>query len=258
MAKSVSKSVTKTPQNKTKEVVKAKPKTAAKSEATPSVKRHRKPDMHPAAPERMVAHQATPDFIKTMSKHPALAMLQDEVAMEWRNKIAARRKENRKKRIIEDADELWQAVSDYLQFLDRTPFIASRPGFKGEPFHQAYRPPALTSGLCAFIGISSISWQAWKDPHNQRYREDLHDTINAIETMFHHSAAGQAATGELHANFVSGLLQIAKKHELGFGVDGGNEAEDIDNVLDKIRGVLDGKPASDLDEEGEEEEGSSE
>ena len=235
-----------------KVVSKSTSKSATKSDAKKSSdapKRHNKPDLHTHSPEKNVAHQATPSFITKVSKHPALAMLTDDVALQWRKKLADRRKANRKKPIIEDESELWEAVADYVEFLDRTPFIASRPGFKGEPFHNAYRPPAVISGLCAFIGISRITWHAWKDPHNSRYREDLHDTINAIETMFHSAAVGQAATGELHANFMSGLLQIAKKHEHGFADDNTTTAEEVNSILDKIRGNFDEKEKSKSTEE---------
>ena len=239
VSKSTSKSATKnTPSNDAKSV-------ASSNSAAP--KRHRKPDQQPHSPEKLVAHQATPSFLREGSKHPALAMLTDDVALQWREKLAERKAH--KQPMIENEQELWHAVGDYVEFLDRTPFIASRPGYKGEPFHNSYRPPAVISGLCAFIGISRITWHSWKDMHNTRYREDLHDTINAIETMFHSAAVGQAATGELHANFMSGLLQIAKRHEHGISNDNTTTAEEVESILNKIRGTFDPVEGKDADAE---------
>ena len=202
-----------------------------------------KPDELEHSPEPATLHQTATTFQRNFTRHPALQMLESPLAKKWRDLIRKRKKQMKKKGVflVKDGAELWEIASDYFHFLDQTPFIATRPGYKGDTFNQAYRPPPLIKGICAFIGISVRTWQQWKNPHHANYHEALADDMASLETMFVATAASQAATGELHANFISALLRLTDKDDGGFGGGDGATEEEHNSVLDKIRKNIDAR-----------------
>lgn len=156
-------------------------------------------------------------FVRNLTRHPALAMIENTKAQAW---ATLRERRGRKgEPLLKDTNELRELVTDYLTFLNDNPLITARPTGDGDAFHTATRPPATITGLCSFGGFTTQTWHRWRNETADEYREDLAPVMEAVTELFRAATIGQAATGELHSMFVARLLNIGDKADIKIKTD---------------------------------------
>lgn len=116
-------------------------------------------------------------------------------------------------RMMKDPQALYEACSDYFQWVKDNPLIGEKVGFsKGKTCRaNTTHIRAMTiTGLCIFLGIVSRTWYLWKSD-----QKDLLPVMEWAEEIIRTQKLEGAAAGLLNANIISRELGLAEKVDHG-------------------------------------------
>jgi len=140
------------------------------------------------------------------------------------NQFWKARSSHGRKPIFASPDDLWEAATEYFQWVEDNPLWEDRvTSYKGVNKHEPVaKMRAMTvTGLCIFLDISAQAWSEYK-------RRDGFGEITArIDEIIRTQKFAGAAADLLNANIIARDLGLADKSELT-GKDGGPlQTEDI-------------------------------
>ncbi len=140
------------------------------------------------------------------------------------NQFWKARSSHGRKPIFASPDDLWEAATEYFQWVEDNPLWEDRvTSYKGVNTHEPVaKMRAMTvTGLCIFLDISAQAWSEYK-------RRDGFGEITArIDEIIRTQKFAGAAADLLNANIIARDLGLADKSELT-GKDGGPlQTEDI-------------------------------
>lgn len=114
-------------------------------------------------------------------------------------------------------EHLYADSMTYFQWNDANPLsihkvMNSRDG-PVDVWEEKPRPLSL-SGLCMFLRMSPLTWNAWKDPYSPQYWPDAVPVMEWAEMVIYEQKLSQATIGQFNANIVSRELGLAEKQEV--------------------------------------------
>lgn len=211
----------------------------------------RKPKDKPEQPDEATqAANAPARPFHNDTLHPALVRLMAPEAVDWKAKIAKRRKAG--KPLIKDEAELMELVKDYLVTLHKSPLREARPTGDGDSFLTMKHKPATVVGLCAFAGFSRRVWYLWRDDTSDKYRPDLVDAMERITDEFYAAMMEQGATGEIAPGFTARFLGIGDKTEISLKGDSKAAGDRVEQDVMAAIGALEDGSVKEPEETAEE------
>ena len=211
----------------------------------------RKPKEQPTqAPDAVAAADPPARPFHNDSLHPALVRMMAPEAINWKEKIAKRRKAG--KHLIKDEAELMALVKDYLITLHKSPLREARPTGDNDSFLTMKHKPATVVGLCAFAGFSRRIWYLWRDDTAEQYREDLVDAMERVTDEFYAAMMEQAATGEIAPGFTARYLGIGDKTEISLKGDSKAAGDRVEQDVMAAIGALEDGEVKEPEETAEE------
>jgi len=133
------------------------------------------------------------------------------------NQFWKARSSHGRKPIFADADQLWNACTEYFEWVDANPLYETKGfAFQGVVTKETFpKMRAMTiDGLCLFLDISVQTWHLYKT------REDFVEVTSRVESVTRSQKFAGAAADLLNANIIARDLGLADKSELT-GKDGG-------------------------------------
>lgn len=116
----------------------------------------------------------------------------------------ARTKHGRDK-IFANADLLWEACTEYFEWVEANPLWASKvTHYQGQPIDLPEpKMRAMTlGGLCLFLDISRDTWNEW------RKVKDFSEVVTRVEETIYHQKLSGAAADLLNANIIARELGL--------------------------------------------------
>ena len=113
--------------------------------------------------------------------------------------------------IFANSDELWQACTEYFEWVEANPLHEARPfAYQGEvKVEMIERMRAMTiSGLCIFLGIARRTWD------NYGERDGFDDVTARVEAIIRTQKFEGAAADLLNPTIIARELGLADKAEL--------------------------------------------
>lgn len=140
------------------------------------------------------------------------------------NQFWKARSSHGRKPIFASPDDLWEAATEYFQWVEDNPLWEDRiTSYQGVNTHEPVaKMRAMTvTGLCIFLDISAQAWSEYK-------RRDGFGEITArVDEIIRTQKFAGAAADLLNANIIARDLGLADKSELT-GKDGGAiQTEDV-------------------------------
>lgn len=133
------------------------------------------------------------------------------------NQFWKARSSHGRKPIFASPDDLWEAATEYFQWVEDNPLWEDRvTSYQGVNTHEPVaKMRAMTiTGLCIFLDISAQAWSEYK-------RRDGFGEITArVDEIIRTQKFAGAAADLLNANIIARDLGLADKSELT-GKDGG-------------------------------------
>jgi hypothetical protein len=133
------------------------------------------------------------------------------------NQFWKARSSHGRKPIFSSAEELWEACSEYFQWVEDNPLFEDKlVTFQGAATHEPVaKMRAMTiGGLCIFLDISQQAWSEY------RQREGFGEITTQAEQIIRQQKFQGAAADLLNANIIARDLGLSDKTELT-GKDGG-------------------------------------
>lgn len=129
------------------------------------------------------------------------------------NRIWSTRSSAGAKRKFETAEDLQQAVDEYIDWVEVNPVITRKvaPG-KGVVEIPLNRPPTI-QGFCAHFRMGLSTWHAWADANHPRYRPDLVEVIEEAETLFTADHIDGGMVGDYNSNLTARITGLTDKSE---------------------------------------------
>lgn len=110
------------------------------------------------------------------------------------------------------ADDLWDDVVGYFRWAESHPMgIAETKTFRDDSWVQI-RPvprPFTLHSLCTFLGITTVIWRRWANPHDPLHRPDLVSAIARAEEIIRSQKLEGALIGLYDAKLTSRLLGLS-------------------------------------------------
>lgn len=156
------------------------------------------------------------------------------------NRYWESRSVNGRKPKYKTADDLLEGVIEYFEWVEDNPLqVAEKVTYEGygDYFMIPKARPATIVGMCLRLGISRSTWNSWKQPNNESYREDFLEVINAAEEAMYSQKFDGAAAGIFNANIIARDLGLAEKSEIT-GKDGGSIQHEV-AASDKLKDLID-------------------
>jgi len=116
------------------------------------------------------------------------------------NRFWEARSSHGRKPIFADAEQLWGACLEYLQWVDDNPLIEMQPfAYQGAVIQEPIpKMRAMTlDGLCTFLDISDDAWRDY------RSKEDFSGVVSRVERIIRDQKFSGAAAGFLNANIIA-------------------------------------------------------
>lgn len=150
------------------------------------------------------------------------------------NQFWLARSSHGRKPIFADPDRLWQAATEYFEWVEANPLHEDKlVTFQGVATHEPVaKMRAMTiAGLCLFLDISHQAWSEY------RQRQGFGEVTEAIEQVIRTQKFTGAAADLLNANIIARDLGLADKSEVT-GKDGGPIETADTSPRDLARAVL--------------------
>lgn len=109
------------------------------------------------------------------------------------------------------AEELLQAAFGYFDWVISNPMQDQKVSFSaGEPVYAPFtRLRVMTiGGLCAWLGVSQATFEAWANPTHKDYRKELVDAVRLIEQLLSEYLLSAAWAGMGSENLTIRLLKL--------------------------------------------------
>jgi hypothetical protein len=127
------------------------------------------------------------------------------------NRFWEKRSSHGRKPIFADPEHLWDACSQYFQWIDDTPLHEAK-AFSVKTHVEIVSLPkmrAMTiSGLCIFLDIDRTTWLDYSR------REDFIKTVTRVEEVIREQKFTGAAADLLNPNIIARDLGLTDKREL--------------------------------------------
>lgn len=155
----------------------------------------------------------------------------------------ARSKHGRNK-LFESADDLWDACTEYFQWVEENPLLEMKAfAYQGIVVQEPVaKMRAMTiNGLCIFLDIDETTWRDWRNS------QDFSTVVTRVEKIIYEHKFVGAAADLLNPNIIARDLGLAEKKELS-GPDGGpiQSTLDVSGLpSDVLSAILKAKDASD-------------
>jgi hypothetical protein len=127
------------------------------------------------------------------------------------NQFWKARSSHGRKPIFETPEALWQACSEYFEWVEANPLWEDKIiSFQGVATHvDVAKMRAMTiGGLCIFLDISQQAWSEY------RARQDFGEVVANAEQIIRQQKFTGAAADLLNANIIARDLGLADKQEL--------------------------------------------
>lgn len=114
--------------------------------------------------------------------------------------------------VFSDPEQLWEAATQYFEWVDANPLMASElVKFQGAAtLAKVPKMRAMTvGGLCIFLDITRQTWAEYKENKGQ----DFSTVVNAIEEIIRTQKFEGAAADLLNSNIIARDLGLADKQE---------------------------------------------
>lgn len=134
------------------------------------------------------------------------------------------RSKNGRDKLFESPDLLWQAATEYFQWVDNHPWqkveqlkrpVAVKKKSGDEELHSlAHIPtqrPYTLSGLCIYLNASESYWREFRK--NKNLSDDFLSVINTIEEIIATQQFEGATVGAFNSNIIARKLGLTEKVE---------------------------------------------
>jgi len=115
-----------------------------------------------------------------------------------------------RKPIFSSPDQLWDAATQYFQWVEDNPLWSSKTvNNQGVPLDlpEAKMRAMTIQGLCLFLDISEVTWRDW------RTKEDFSFIVSQIERVIYQQKLTGAAADLLNSNIIARELGLSDKKE---------------------------------------------
>lgn len=133
------------------------------------------------------------------------------------NQFWKQRSSHGRKPVFQTPDELWEACSEYFDWVEDNPLKEAKPfAYQGEiTIAEVSKMRAMTlSGLCIFLDIDRTTWAEYAK------KQDFSPVTTRVDEIIRTQKFEGASADLLNANIIARDLGLADKAELT-GKDGG-------------------------------------
>lgn len=127
------------------------------------------------------------------------------------NKFWEVRSSHGRKPIFSDADQLWDACTEYFAWVEENPLWSNKTvQFQGAPVDlpEAKMRAMTKQGLCLFLDIDPTTWEDYKK------KEDFSRIITRVESVIYQQKFSGAAADLLNPNIIARDLGLRDSKEL--------------------------------------------
>lgn len=174
-------------------------------------------------PSKKTAPKATAKTLAAKAKAAASRRLPPRVLKPPKlagNDFWKRRSSHGRKPKFANADDLLDAVCQYFDDTVATPIevpVHKSVGGVMEWVIECRPRPFTKEKMCLFIDVGLSTWDGWRNPNGEHFREDLSGVIQYAEQTCRSQAFDLAAAGLVNANIISRYLGLADKHDHSSG-----------------------------------------
>ena len=151
------------------------------------------------------------------------------------NKFWEARSSHGMKPIFASPDDLWDACTQYFEWVDENPLYESRPfAYQGTVTQEPVaKMRAMTMmGLCNFLDIGTSTWADYRN------KDDFSEVVLRAEQIMRQQKFEGASADLLNPNIIARDLGLADRQELS-GRDGGTiKTEEVGQASAKLASLI--------------------